>query len=69
MMKIPKAGLSLITNRAFLLVLLVVGDATGTTDGADMTACVGEKSEKVAIRCLYYYRECNTEAMQLSEQI
>ena len=60
MKKISMAGLSLIPNHAFLLVLLIVGDATGTTDGADMTACVGEKGEKVAIRCLYYCRKCNT---------
>ena len=69
MMKIPMIGLTMITNHAFLLVLLVVGDATGTTDGADMTASVGEKGEQVTIRCLYYCRKCNTEAMQLSEQI
>ena len=48
MMKIPMAVLSLTWNNAFLLVLLVVGDAT---DGADMIACVGEKGEKVTIRC------------------
>ena len=59
MMKISMAGLSLNLNHAFLLVLLVAGDTTGTTDGADMTTCVGEKGEKVTIRCLYYCRKCN----------
>ena len=51
MMKIPMAGLSLNLDYAFLLVLLVVGDVTATTDGADMTACAGEKGEKVTIKC------------------
>ena len=51
MMKNPMAVLSLSLNHAFLLVLLVVGDATATTDGADMTSCVGEKGEQVTKRC------------------
>ena len=58
MMKISMAGLLLNLNHAFLLVLLVVGDITETTDGADMSACVGEKGEKVTIMCLYYCRKC-----------
>ena len=46
--KIPMAVLSLNRKHALLLVLLVVADAT--TDGADMTECVGEKGEKVTLR-------------------